>query len=567
LQVHYELFVRHTPGAPWTLEMANESRAQVIETAEAMMEGGRVAAVRVCKESLDPDTREFRSVSILSKGKTEGARQKKVAENREPLCVTPEDLYSVHARDRIGRLLEGWLNRNHATAFELLHRPDLVERLDAAGTELQHAVQKIAVPEAQARNISVHELIRSFQSLIERATKRIIADAKRERFPVLAQDTLAGIAERLVREPDRVYLLGGGVAGYLAGGASWSDKVSRLLDLAEAAPTEGVARSFVFEVLEQPLSEILESRAALVELLGGHLDVGGQLAGMTRLVARDTLASLPAIDAQLGRALPPLEGAAAQLARWMALPPFAAVRAAVGRRILRELNGPRRLRPTSPTDEIELLRALGMALTAAAGHLLPPDDVHEAFIARSRMLVTSEFVEGLLGRDGSARDEAELLIWLSENVVGAVNKRAAARYLASHAGSLRFETELRFGPDTAAHRLASLAAMQRSSARAGLDPADLAPILAKFGEVGGLVEADSKLVFTLTHAAAPALQRLGFLLRLARGETAPIGPAADRARAAALKLLRTDAVRAELAAAPDQLAQVRDMVQAAGLAA
>jgi len=115
-----------------------------------MMEGGRVAAVRVCKESLDPDTREFRSVSILSKGKTEVARKKKVIENREPLCVTPEDLYTVHARDRIGRLLEAWLSRNHATAFELLHRPDLIEKLDAAGTDLQHAVQKIAVPEAQA---------------------------------------------------------------------------------------------------------------------------------------------------------------------------------------------------------------------------------------------------------------------------------------------------------------------------------------------------------------------------------------------------------------------------------
>ncbi len=567
MQVHYELFVRHTPGAPWTLEMANESRAQVVETAEAMMEGGRVAAVRVSKESLDPDTREFRSVSIYSKGKTEAARKKKVVENREPLCVTPEDLYTVHARDRIARLLDTWLARNHATAFELLHRPDLVEKLDAAGNELQHAVQKIAVPEAQARDISVHELIRSFQSLIERSIKRVLGDAKKGRFPVLTKGTFSGVAERMMSEPDRGYLLGGGIAGYLADGATWSDKVMRLLDLADAAPQTGAARIFAFEVLEQPLSEILESRAALVELLGGHLDLGGQLAGMTRLVAADALSALVSMEAQLSRALPPLEGAAARLARWMALPPFAAVRAAVGRRILRELNGPRRLRPTSPPDEIDLLRALGMALTAAAGHLLPPDDVHEAFIARSRMLVTAEFVEGLLGRDGSARDEADLLIWLSENVVGAVNKRAAARYLASHAGSLRFETELRYGPDTAAHRLAALAAMQRSSARAGLDPADLAPILAKFGEVGGLVEADSKLVFTIAHAAAPALHRLGLLLRMAMGEAAPIGPAAHRAKAAALKLLRADEVRAELAAAPDQLAQVRDMIQAAGLAA
>ena len=106
MQVHYELFVRHTPGASWTLEMASEIRSQVVETAESLMEEGRVAAVRVTKESLDPDTREFQSISILSKGKTEGAKKKKVVENREPLCVTPEDLYTVHARDRVGRLLD-----------------------------------------------------------------------------------------------------------------------------------------------------------------------------------------------------------------------------------------------------------------------------------------------------------------------------------------------------------------------------------------------------------------------------------------------------------------------------
>jgi hypothetical protein len=567
LQVHYELFVRHAPGAPWTLEMASESRNQVLEMAETLMEEARVAAVRVSKESLDPDTREFQSVVILSKGNVDAGRKRKVVENRDPLCVTPEDLYGVHARDRIGRLLDGWLTRNHATAFELLHRADLVEKLDAAGNELQHAVQKIAVPEAQARSVSVHELIRSFQRLIDRSIARVTADARRERFANFAKEPFALAAERLAGEPEGAYLLAGGVAGYLAAGATWSGKVMRILDLADASPFEGRARELAFEVLEQPLSEILESRAGLVELLGGHLDLGGQLAGMTRLVAGVVVDKLVAAEPQVGRALPPLEGAAARLAQWMLQPPFAAVRAAVGRRILRELMGPRRLRPTSPKDEIDLLRGLGMALTAASGQLLPAESVQEAFVARSRMLVTAEFVEGLLGRDGSARDEAELLIWLAENVVGAVNKRQAARYLATHAGSLRFETELRYGPDTPAHRLTALAALQRSAARAGLDPADLAPVMAKFGEVGGLIEADVKLIATISHADAPTLHRLGLLLRLAMGEAAPLGPAADRARLAALKLLRTEAARAELAAAPEQLAQVRDMVQAAGLAA
>jgi hypothetical protein len=85
--------------------------------------------------------------------------------------------------------------------------------------------------------------------------------------------------------------------------------------------------------------------------------------------------------------------------------------------------------------------------------------------------------------------------------------------------------------------------------------------------VGGLIETDVRLTQSIAQAQAPALSRLGLLLRLATGDAAPLGPAADRARAAALKLLRSEATRSELAAAPGQLGQVRDLLQAAGLAA
>ena len=51
--------------------------------------------------------------------------------------------------------------------------------------------------------------------------------------------------------------------------------------------------------------------------------------------------------------------------------------------------------------EIEVVRALAMALTAAAGsgasELLQLDDVQEAFVTRSRMLVTGDFVESYQG--------------------------------------------------------------------------------------------------------------------------------------------------------------------------
>jgi hypothetical protein len=146
-RVHFEVYVRKTPGSGWALELALENRAAAVSAAQDLMKEGRVAGVKVTKETLDEETREFQTVTIFKDGLTEGGpKRAQVREEVEPICVTPQDLYTIHARERIGRLLESWLERNHATPFELLHRPDLVEQLETSGTDLQHAVQKIAIP-------------------------------------------------------------------------------------------------------------------------------------------------------------------------------------------------------------------------------------------------------------------------------------------------------------------------------------------------------------------------------------------------------------------------------------
>jgi hypothetical protein len=569
-QVHFELFVRRRAGGDWALELATEDRAAATAAAQARIAEGRALAAKVTKETLDPETRQFQSVTILALGDASQAPKKKVRENLEPLCVTPQDLYTVHARERIGRLLDNWLERQRATPFELLHRPDLVEKLESSGTDLQHALQKIAIPESQERGISVHELIRTFQSLVERAIERLLKDHRKGVLPNLDKEGFAAAAERLVREPERAYLLGAGVAACLAQGVGWTEKVTRLLDLADAAPVAGPARGAALAAIEQPLTEILGSRAGLDDILGrgSDLDLGGSLAAMTRLAAAEVVDPLIAADASVAKVMPELQPAAKRLAGWLANDQFESVRSAIAKRVLRELNGPRRLRPASAEGEIDILRGLAMALTAAAGRLVPHDDVQAAFAARSNTLITSDFVEDFLGKDRSARQEAEALIWLIENVIGAANKRRAGRWLVGVVTALRFEKEMRYGPDSPAARLAALAQLQRSVARCGLAPEDYQPIQQAFGDLGGLVEADARLTAAVARATGPVLHRLTLLLRLASGDAAPLGPAADRARAEAMKLIRLDETRAELAsAAPERMGQVRDLLAAVSKAA
>ncbi len=568
-KIHFELFVRRKVNAPWTLEQASEDRVRIVEVAEDMLAQNRVAAVKVTKETMDPDSGQFRSITVLAKGAVESAKKGRMDEDADdtPLCVTPADLYTKHARERIGRLMEGWLVRNRCTPFELLHRPDLVEQLEASGVEIQHAVQKIAIPESQARGLSVHELIRTFQKLIERAVERLIQDGRKKCFPQIGGSAFAAASTSLIDHPDRGYLLGGGVAAYIGKATSWREKVGLLIDLAETAPESGPPRGLAFQVLEQPLSEMLGSSGGLADLLGEGLDLGASLAALTRLAAGREVTALCRMDAGIAKQIPVLEGHAARLSAWLEKDAFQSVRVAIGRRILRELSSPLRLRPDDAEGEIAILRALAMALTAASGTLLTNEEVQEAFIQRCKMMVTADFVDRFLaGREG-ALAEAQALVRLAENMVGVANKRSAAAWISAAVSGLRFEKDLRNGPDSPSTKLSVLADLQRAVFAAGLNDADQAGAAGKIGEIGGMIEADAKLVQALARAGAPPTQKLTLLLRLASGEAAPLGPAADRAKAEALKILRVPEMRSGLAADPEALKQIRGLMQATGLAA
>ena len=558
-QVHYELYIRKTPSAGWTLDLATEDRARALAVAEEALADKRAASVRVTKESLDEETREFRSVTILNKGAPEAAKAKAPKEDNEPLCVSPQDLYSRHARDRIAQLLEAWLVRQKITAFELMHRADMAELLDASGVEIQHAIQKVAIPEAQARAEKTHDIIRHFQALVERTIGRLSKDERRGALPDFAKEPFAKACERLSGDPDRAYLLGAGVARALSPAKDWTDKLGRLLDLADAAP-QGPTRAMALSVLEQPLTEMLGSKSALNDLLGAELDLGPALTAMTRLGGAEAVDALLVFDPNLAAALPALTGPAARLANWLDGPNFPAVRAAISKRVLKELHGPRRLRPGDPEAEIKSLRILAMALTATAGRVLNLDDIQAAFAERSKSLTANDFVDSLTRDCATARLEAEALLRLAENVTGGVAKRQAARWLASTFGTLKFEKEFRNAAEPPTARLAGLATLQRGVLRANLPAEDCQPLVALLGEIGNVTEADSKLSMAIARANAPLLKRIELLARMAVGETAPLGPAADRAKAEVLKLARGPEAKPLLESAPETLALLRFLV-------
>ena len=558
-QIHFEVFARRNQNASLVLEMATEDRARAMAYAEELLEGGSVA-VRVSKEVLNEDTGEYSSVTILAKGLAAPKKSKTLVEDVGPPCVTPQDLYSVHARTRIVRLLDGWLGRQKATPFELLHRPDLAEKLEASGTDLQHAVQKIAIPEAQDKGVSVHEVIRNFNGLIERAIARLIADGRSGKLANFKAEPFAVACARLLEDPEAAYKLGGGVASYLADCKTWRDKIDRLLDLADTAPADPRPRALAFEVIEQPLGEILGSRQGMAELLGSELDLGGSLAALTRLAAGQVVDAIATVDPSVSKSMPPLDGAAKRLSRWMEGSYFQGVRMAIGKRVISEIRSSRRLRPTDTNAEIDLLRALAMALTASQGKMLSAEDIRDAFIERSSMLIGAEFVTAVVNETKTAEDEVRALIRLSENVTGATNKNQAAQWMVGAVTALRFEREMRASREQALAKLQVLAELQKSISRLDLPESEKTMLNRRLGDLGALVEADGRVTASLVSSPMPSAQRLIMLVRIAAGEAAPQGPAAQRAKDMAVKLSRDPQVRADLAKNPELLATLRPLM-------
>lgn len=568
--IHYEVYIRKTAPSAWTLLIATENRKHAMEAAEDHLSAKQAVAARVTKETLDPETMAFNSITILNLGVPEQKVKKKPEAAPRPACSSPAELYVPHARSLVGRVLDDWLKRQGVTAFELLHRPDLAEKLEASGVELQHAIQKIAVPEAQASGTDVHAMVRHYQRLGEQTVARLLKARRAGQFPALNGSSIADVARRLVDGPERVFYMGGVVSRALADRQGARARLDALMDMVEAAPAEGSARTLVLGTIEQIVAEMLAVRANLVEILGASLDQGGNLAAVVRMIAPREVESLVAVDARMALLTPQVEGPARRLGEHLAAGEFPHLAASLARMVVRELGSQRRLRPNDPVGEIDILRVLAMGLTASAGRLLTLDEVQAAFVERARGLVTADFVAAYVKQCPSAITEAEQLTRLCENVTGGANKRAAARWLLACIATLRFETEMRQttpGGATPVQKLAVLARLQRSVRASQLGEPEETKIVAAIGAVGGALEADVNLAGQIGRARVAPPQKLSALLRLAVGETAPVGPAADRARVEALKMLRAPDVRTALAAAPNEVAALKELMQAAGLAA
>lgn len=566
-QVHYEVFARRISHSGWTLQLAIEDREQAIKAAEEMLKTGAAVAVRVNKETLDPATGEYRSLTVLEKGEPELKKKARPVGESVSVCASPQELYTPLAREKISRLLEDWLKRQGVTPFELLHRPDLAEKLEATGNELQHVIQKLSVPEAGETGQDLHETMRRWRALVDKAVTRLITDGRKKLFPDIVPSTLLATLDKLAGQPEKAYLFGGALAKVLGTDPKPSAKLEKLLLFANVLAEGLPGREWAMPVLEAPVIEIFAARASLNDVLGHEVDLGTAMAIMTRMAASREVDLIAQKDPQVAKIIPPLKDVLAGFHNLISIGLFANLANSISKRLMLELKSPRRLRPGDPEGEIDTLRALAMCLTAAGKDDHQREDVKDAFVERSKMLVSADFVDSLAKVGRSPCEEVEKLVWLCENVAGGANKRQAARWLVGTLGGLKFERDIRDVNRPVAQRLNFLAHVQRRAQVAQLPEKDVEDIVVKCGQFGGQIAAEVNLINQTLRNSSPPLHKLAVMLSYASGQMAPIGPVSDQAKAEALRMLRNPGFRQSLLENPQMLAQLKPMMQAAGLAA
>jgi hypothetical protein len=530
-KIHFEVFLKKNQKAGWALFEARNERDDAIKLAHSVLRKNPGGSVRVTKERFCDSARTFRSVPVWESGEEQFKAEKDKPVEATLPCLTIDDLSKPHARESIKRALSSWLERHTALPLELLHRAELVEKLEASDTDMQHGIQKFAIARAQGSDASVHGYIKQLNDLIQQAVGRVYQDARSGKLPTYGKkDKFTEIAAKVQNRDNAAYLLRAAMADRLKSEKSFGDKLDALLEMAEELG-EGELREFGLAEIDNFISEVISFESGRDALVGACDDLGQMLERLICLYDGDhgagTLNLAP--------------GTARRLARKISEDGFDATRSVIADGLLTGLEKRQRLRPSSVRDEVRLAREFAQKLVMEAGGAgLPLDALNAAFTARSARLLSADTIDEFLRHSRDCDEELERLLSLEENLVGEENKRKLAGYVRGLVGQHQTESHYIRGEGRPLERLAALTNHQARVLRGKYPDAEKAELAEAFDALGMKVIDESKILNAVEAGDRPALDKATGLLKLATAGALPIGDCSADAQARALRQLKSE---------------------------
>lgn len=543
--VHYEIFFKKHAKASWSLVEAMKDREKAIGMAQKLLKQNGQASVRVNKERFNEEHRTYRTIPIFEEGAEKMGEVKEKTGSADLPCMAPDDFAKPLARDTIHRALTHWLERREVTVLELLHRPDLAESLEGTDTDLQHAVQKVAIASAKDSEASVHAYVKQLNELIKQALTRLYQDDRAKRLPKPGgKAKLAEIVEAAGTSAG--YRLRAALAARLRKAGAYGKKLNVLVELAEETLPDESADLAVKEEIDSFLAGVLGFPAGVKALIGETRDLGETVDRLVSLYEGDPaeLMSAPV--------------AASAMADRLKQGELGQCRTVICRTLLAELEKPKRLRPAGIHEELEFSRHLAQKLVMTASPDLPADVLIKIFTERSARLLQPETIDELQHKSGDIDGQVTALISLTDNLVGDQNRVKLAGYIRSLLGSHGAESHFVRGSGPALARLSALAGHQRKVQASEFEAEDKADLARLFDALGLKLIDESKILNAIEGGAQPVLDRAAGLMRLATAGALPQGDCTADAQARALRLLRSPQ-GAEEAQAPDAKSKLMDI--------
>lgn len=516
-RVHYEVFGRKGRKGAWKLVDAHPNREDAVKRADALLKENKATGVRVFKETYCTETGEYMTLRIHQGGDVTDLGSSLDRKEGQLPCFQPQDLYSIHARRVIFRVLKGHLGHNRITPIELIHRADALEKLNATDTVLQHAIQKWAVAHAGHHGQNVQEVVKHLQALIQKAIERVYKDTRAGIFPEIAGNRIDQAFDTAQKKGDTIYLFSGAIAHALADAKSWTEKLDLLIGFMNRLPQDAAKREECLNVLDAFFAEILQSG----ESLQAFAPVCNNLCEAIEVFTSLFLGKLTAED-NVGEGL-------AGLSACFSVGLLPETRSTTAQAVLNELRSAEPLCPKDMDAEVTAMRVLATKLVSGQGPFLPLEDIVEAFTLRSRRFVRPETIQRYLEAVESPGDKVEKLIDLEGNLVGDENKRLLADYV--KAQIVAYQTEMHYLDESTpvTKRLADIAAVQKKIRKAAFRVERKTEMAEALGALAGRVADQGHLFAMIERRPVSSAKKTLILARMLEGGHLPDGPVTSTA--------------------------------------
>lgn len=440
-------------------------------------------------------------------------------------CSTVEDLFGAMGRERVRLVTQEWLRRQRLTTTEFMHNAAALNKFEAAGSSYQHAVQRVAVTLSSRSKIPVVQYIKALTALSTAAIRRVGTDERAGLFPEHDEKGLVGFADSLAGQANAAYLFNGALAKYLASAPSWSDKLARLMSLANAAGAKPDALALIGRTADDIVAEIVGDSKVLIELLGRDRRLGDVLQTVLQLFHGKT--------GEMGDVAPGVH----RLAEGIAAGEWPAARGALARFVLETLRGTHPLAGSDLTSELEAFGVLVDKIQPLYGPDFVRDDYIEIFVARSRRFVTPEALFHFTSDCKASGDKLVRVLEIEAKVHGAANKRALAPFALNFLSAPDFEET--FATEApGSQRLRLLAAMQRQIQNSAFPEGTRDKMVGMLDAIAVRVEVQGNLLLGLEgrYANDPA-ERVDMLVKLFENGVFTQGSLSSKARRAVLSAI------------------------------